>query len=92
MSTDSARTHTWGCDEHKEDTFEACHTCDLHHMWGLEARIAELERGFLAAVRWLQVSVANDVRASSLPTGTGYSGEYLNDLADMRNALRLGAK
>lgn len=49
--TDSARIHTWGCERHKENTYEGCASCDLEDFSELSfkviaavARIAELER------------------------------------------------
>lgn len=36
------RTHTWGCTEHEEDTYEACHTCDMHDFSELQAKYNEL--------------------------------------------------
>lgn len=49
--TDSARIHTWGCERHKEDTYEGCYSCDLEHsgevsskLLAANARIAELEK------------------------------------------------
>jgi hypothetical protein len=49
--TDSARIHTWGCERHKEDTYEGCYSCDLADFSELSskvtaavARIAKLEK------------------------------------------------
>ncbi len=52
----------------------------------VDARIAELEKGLRAALRWLQRGVQQDV-ASNDPTD-GYNASYKNDLADMRRAHR----
>lgn len=56
--TDSARIHTWGCERHKEDTYEGCYSCDLEHsgevsskLLAANARIAELEKALREAKR-----------------------------------------
>jgi hypothetical protein len=55
----------------------------------VDTRIAELEKGLRAALRWLDAPVSKDVVATDLPPATaGFTGEYLNDLADMRAAAR----
>lgn len=35
----AARIHTWGCDKHKEDTYEGCATCDLEDFSELSSKL-----------------------------------------------------
>lgn len=54
----------------------------------LKARIAEMEKALQASFRWLQSEVQRDVLAID-PPKQHYTGEYLNDLADMRSVRSL---
>lgn len=56
----------------------------------LKARVTELEKGFKAALRWLKHSIVDDVFAQTMPPAeAGFTGGYLNDLADIRKARSL---
>lgn len=56
----------------------------------VDERIAQLEKALRAASRWLNRNVLNDVMAPEMMTDTdGFSGKYLNDLADMRAVREL---
>jgi hypothetical protein len=78
MTTESARTHTWGCDEHSEDTYEGCHTCDLRDFSNAsarkDARIAQLEAGLRDAIE-------------AVDSWAGYASEYFQQKHDLEGDI-----
>lgn len=77
------------CDMRTRLVGDGCEVCNpAKALEFANERIAELESAVKAAFRWLNTAVADDVRAESPQTG-GFSGEYLNDLADMRKVRDL---
>jgi len=50
----------------------------------LHVEIERLRAALKAAKRWLPIEVVHDIESKKYPPDTGYSADYLNDLASMR--------
>lgn len=87
--TDSARIHTWGCERHKEDTYEGCYSCDLEHSSEVSARLSTANARIDELVRALHDALTSMEAMAERLTGSSIKVDPDSPIAMARKALRL---